>query len=432
MYLKGSSWSMNKRRRSFRPWRILVLLVLIGGLIYVERVVIPVIPPLFISTATPTRDPETFITEARNFVAEGRYAQAVEAYNLAIQATQDNPAPFIEMARIQIYMGDYTEAVTNAELALVISSNNSIAYALRGWAQGLNGDYLGGIGSLEQAIALDPNNSVAYAYLAEVLVLQKQSGGGDLETIDNAIEYSRKAESLAPDTLETLRARGFILQDTGNDLEALDKFKAAVEINPYIFDLHLALGLSYRFTGDNVNAIAEFQKAIALNPTNPLAYTYTARTYASDGNYPGAIQYARDAVKYAPEDPYMHGNYGVMFFRNKQYLDAEKELRLAVQGGITSDGVEVRGLPLDYGRIAEYYSSFGLVLARLNQCSEAIQISSMIQNNLGNDQIAVDNAIVMVEICKENIQNPPLIPTTQTTLTPTLTLTPVVTLTPKP
>jgi hypothetical protein len=53
-----------KRRRPSSPWRILLLVILIGTGMYVNQVVVPATPPLFIPTATPTRSPESFINEA--------------------------------------------------------------------------------------------------------------------------------------------------------------------------------------------------------------------------------------------------------------------------------------------------------------------------------------------------------------------------------
>ena len=61
-----------KRRRRAKPWRIFILAVLVAGAVYVNQVIVPTIPPLFIPTPTPTRSPETFISEGEGFLAEGK------------------------------------------------------------------------------------------------------------------------------------------------------------------------------------------------------------------------------------------------------------------------------------------------------------------------------------------------------------------------
>ena len=47
MYLKGSKWSMNRRRQHFNWFRIAVLTLLIAAGLYLDRVVIPAAPALF-------------------------------------------------------------------------------------------------------------------------------------------------------------------------------------------------------------------------------------------------------------------------------------------------------------------------------------------------------------------------------------------------
>ena len=103
MYLKGSKWNMKrKRRRPSSPWRILLLLVLIGAALYINQVVVPATPPLFIPTPTPTRNPESYINEADALYADGKLVQAIEAYKQAILANPDNPSLYITLAQIQV------------------------------------------------------------------------------------------------------------------------------------------------------------------------------------------------------------------------------------------------------------------------------------------------------------------------------------------
>ena len=115
-----------------------------------------------------------------------------------------------------------------------------MANAIYGWALGYKGDYLGALGAIKKAIDLDPNNGIAYAYEAEVLTLQYQAGQDILGVIQKATDASREAQRLAPNALETHRARGLVLNITQNYEEAVNEFKAAIAINPNIADLHLS------------------------------------------------------------------------------------------------------------------------------------------------------------------------------------------------
>jgi len=78
MYLKGSKWSMNRRRKRINWFRVVLLLLLIAAGIYLDRVIIPAVPQPFVPTATPTRDPESYVAEADVLFQEGKLVQAME------------------------------------------------------------------------------------------------------------------------------------------------------------------------------------------------------------------------------------------------------------------------------------------------------------------------------------------------------------------
>jgi tetratricopeptide (TPR) repeat protein len=425
MYLRGSKWSYRKRRKSFNPWRVIILVILVAGAVYINQVVVPVTPPLFIATPTATRAPGSFVTDAQKLEEQGRISQAIQAYQDAVQADPKNASIYIVLARLQIYSNDYQNGLTNIENALLLNPNNAIALALRGWVKGFLGDWLEAEGSLKEAIRLDQNNAVAYAYYAEVLALESQTTAGTIGTLDKAIEMSKTAKNLNPNLLETHRARGIVLEMTSNYPEAVQEFEAAIELNPNIADLHMALGRNYRAVQEYDKAVEQFNRANAINPTDPMPDTYISRTYATIGEYAKAIQYAQTAVKDSPTDPFMQGNLGVMYYRNHQYNEAIPALRLSVRGGTLPDGSVVKGLPLDYGRVAEYYYTYGLGLAHTGECGEALQISQLLQQGVRDDEVAIYNANEMINICQQ-------VAAGTTTPGPSITATPEVTLTAKP
>jgi len=226
-----------------------------------------------------------------------------------------------------------------------------------------------------------------------------QAGADSLGTIDDAVAASRTAMELSPNTLETHRARGIVLEITSNYSEAAAELEQAIAINDNIADLHLALGRNYRALEQYDLAVEEFNRANALNPADPLPDVYISRTYATVGEYAKAVQFGQQAVADSPEDPWMYGNLGTMYYRNLQYQQAIDNLRLAVRGGIGKDGVSVEGLALEYGRIAEYYYTYGLSLARTGECGEALQISQALLQGVPDDDISQYNANEIINIC---------------------------------
>jgi tetratricopeptide (TPR) repeat protein len=414
---------MRKKSRRSNPFKIIFLVILIAAVIYFDRMVAPTIPQFFQPTPTATRAPESILTDARDLEEEGKYAMAITAYEEAVISDPRNPENFMALARLNVYTGNYEEAVIQAENALLLNPNNDQAMALRGWAIGLSGDYVRAVGALQDAITVNPDNAPAHAYLAEIYIYMVAADQGDLTTMDNAINESRIAESLAPGTLEAHRARALVLEYTSNFEEAVAEYSAAIALNPNLADLHLGLGRNYYYLQEYDDAITEYSKANALNPKDPTPETLISRTYAINGDYQKAIQYAEAAIADDPQNPNLYGNLGLVYSSAAQYLDAIDMLRIAVRGGTSVDGEPVEGLPMDYGRVAQYYYTYGLALAREGQCNEALQISQAVITGLRNDDIAVYNAEEMVNICERLVRegNADITPTSsanQNTVTP--------------
>jgi tetratricopeptide (TPR) repeat protein len=303
------------------------------------------------------------------------------------------------MARLQVFAGLHEEAKTSAENALLLNPNNSMAHAVKAWALNFMEQYPEALAEIQEALKSDPNNALAYAYYTEILIDQ-----GNYDDIETAISMSQKARDLEPNTLETHRARGYVLYATGNYEQAINEYKAALAINDKIWDLHYSLGVVYRINGDFDLASQEMLAAIAFNPENPDIPTDLSRTYATQGQFGKAVQYAEQAVKVTPSNPRLHGNLGFMYYKNSELDKALTHLTLAVRGGTTADGVVVEGLPLQPGRVAdEYYSFYGLALAKKARCNEAVPIFQLILQNIAADQTAFYNANEGIAFCQEQL-----------------------------
>ena len=425
MYLKGSQWSMLKRKKRSNPWVIILLVASIIAVFLFDRMIRPYLPPVLIGymTPTPTRSAESIVGEADALVNSAKYNQAIEAYRLAIAADSKNPSYYLTVSRLEIYSGQYKDAITDAADALLLNSNSSQAFGLQGWAQGFLGDYTNAEGSITNAIQLDPTLAQNYAYKAMVLAFKVIDGLGELGTMQDAIDASKTAVSMAPDLLETHWARGYVLYVTSNYDQAVTELSAAATLNNNIAEIHMELGYSYRALQQYVQAIEEFNRANALNPTDPMPSTYIAAVYATNGEFAKAIQYATTAVNNDPSNPAMWGNLGRMYYHNLQYQDAIPALSLAVHGGVTPDGVVVAGLPLSYtGRVAEYYYTYGLALAKLGYCNEALPISQALQQTVTTDTVSQANAQEIITQCAQFATSRAPTPTAFTT--PTITPSP--------
>jgi tetratricopeptide (TPR) repeat protein len=423
---------MNRRKKRPNWFFISILLLLIAGFTYMDRFIIPTYQSPFVLTATSTPPPEAYITQAQDLFKQGKLSQAIDAYKQAQALKPNDPSIYIAMAQVQVLAGDYKDAQTNAEDALLLNANLSMAHAVRASALDWQGNYLEAEAAVKRALELDPNNADAHAYYSEILVDDYLTGGGTYDSLNTAITESKTALALAPDSLESHRARGYIYEATGNYEEAVREYQAADAINDNIEDVHIQLGSNYRALGSYDKAVEEFTKANTLNPTDPNPDLYISRTYAEVGDYPKAVQYAESAVKAAPSDPNLIGNLGVMYYHNIDWPDAVKELALVVNGGTTDDGQKITALPFTTNtHVTEYYFTYALVLAHLNRCGEALQIAQLVQSRVPSDDTAMTNAAAAIQICQKNLASSPTPPAplatprgTSTPLVPSVTPTP--------
>lgn len=385
-----------KSRKPTNPFTVLFLVSMIGVLWYFYQVEVPDFYERFEPTRTPTRSPESFLNEARDLYAQGKMQPAIDAYAAAIGVGPD-PATYVEMARLMILNGQYEEAIDAAERALVLNSDYSMAYAVKAWALTNLDDPLEADGAVRKAIELDGSNALAYAILSEVLM-----DADPYANIDEASEASKKAKALDPDSIESFRARGYVLEKTGNFEEAIQEYKAALALNDKLWELHYRLGMVYYYSQDYSSATQELNLALSFNPTDPLLPRELAKVSYAAGEYGKAVQYAEQAVKLAPENPIYHAVLGATLYRERKDIKrASDELALYVRGGTTADGVSVEKVSLIADNVVDVnYSIYVLTLTAQDRCQEAMPIIQLILQNVPEDAPSFYNATEALNYCQ--------------------------------
>lgn len=411
-----------KKRPNYFGWAVFGLVLLFGY--YFNQVYLPSQPNPFEPTPTPTRSPESYVTEAEDLFKNGKLTQSIEAYKQAIRSSPQDSTLYVALARLQMWAGQYEEAQNNAESALLLNSKNALAMGVRAWALDFQDRNAEAMDVIEEAVAIDPNNALIQAYYVEVLT---DSG---FDNYPKAAEHSLIALALDPNIVETRRARAYIYSATTGYEQATAELLEAIKINPNIPILHMELADNYRILQATDKAVTEYTLANTLNPADPQPEYLISRTYAGVGDYAKAVQYAEQAVKDDPANARYHGNYGVMLYRNLRWSEAVDQLRIAIYGGRTEDGRDVTPLSLDPNdRFSiEFHYTYALALSRENQCGEALQIVQALQSKVRSNEDAMAAADKSIEICQENLNNPTVdlsTPTPGGTPTPGATDTPL-------
>lgn len=377
-----------KPRRKDSPWRVLVLVVLIIGGLYVVREQIEGASWTrpFDPTPTPTRSADSFFEEGELLYDEGLLDEAIVAYESAFAVDPEDNVALYRLVRLMTFreragevLERYGTRLQDKELADA-RTLTGLCMALD-WHALLNEPdllpvYLElGIVDVqetqaddwfysrelvsrdmvraaqrvcEQALRLDPDLPEAHAYLAEALA--------DRERFGEAISAAQTGVELNPNLPDTQRALAFVYEAQGEYEQAIAAYEAAIAAHPRLSFLHISLGSNYRAIGYRLQlegrweeatpyfeqAVAAFEQAILLNPDDVRSYDEIGWTY---GHYMGddrelkqrGVDYLEEALRQDANYAVAHRHLGQVYYDLRYYEEAipafEKGLEI---GGLTT------------------------------------------------------------------------------------------------
>jgi tetratricopeptide (TPR) repeat protein len=197
-----------------------------------------------------------------------------------------------------------------------------------------------------------------------------------------------------------------VWESLGQYRNAIESYKAAVEINPNLTFLYIFIGRNYLSLNVYRSALVEFEKAAQINETlgviDPVPYIEIAKTYTRDGEFFAAALNAEKALTFNPTKANTYGQLASIYMKARNFEGAQVTFKCAVLGcaaaenltarELLGEGVDVIGLPLTSGTVAFYYLQYASVLAALsrpndNYCDEAFQVLDEVQAKYPEDEV---------------------------------------------
>jgi tetratricopeptide (TPR) repeat protein len=460
MNLTGKKVTFHRKApTNFHPARILFLLGLIFGLVFLARAFdMGVIHRPFDPTPTPTRTNQSFILEAETHFKSGNLPAAINAYQQAITLNPRDASLYAEMARIQVYSSAslstddqkrkrLQEALTAINTAAELAPEDSNVHEIKAFVLDWNSnpvvsgdDSENLLTQAEQeavrALQLDNTNTMALAYYAEVLI--------DSQKYTQAEQYIEQALTRDSGLMDAHRVRGQLWEINGNYLKAIEEYKKATEIMPNLTFIYIYIGLNYRVlaAGDPISpyyidSLDYFEKAANINATlginDPIPYLAIAKDYVQMGEAFVAARNGQKALEMDPTNPDVYGQLGIIYFMGKNYEGSIPALKCAIRGCTPVESCEARqcdpevdpqiaieGMPLSNSTVVYYYT-YGSVLAGLsrvqqNYCPEAITVFREIRAVYGGDKDIMSIVQEGERVC-EFLDNPTV--PTAVAITPT-------------
>jgi tetratricopeptide (TPR) repeat protein len=440
MYLQGKDPHFRHTRKQSNPYRILVFVVLIVFFLSVlTGIVQGDVQPLLMPTPTPTRTSDSFVIEGRTHFEAGNLEAAITAFQRATVLDPENAEILAELARIQTYSSALmttdaersqrlSEALESIDRAKELAPNNSDVLAIRAfvldWSSNpflvdeeTSEDLLNRAeAEVLMALQIDNTNTLALAYYAEVLVSQKKW--------NQAYQYIQQAVERDPTLMDVHRIMAYTYETLGEYNLSIQSYQRAIEIMPNYTYLYIAVGRIYRHLQLYEQALDNFARAANLNEQlgvkDPTPYLAIANTYAQKGEFFAAALNVQKALTFAPANPSVYGQLGVIYHKSRNYEGAIPALECSIEGCDAEVSCEVRkcnpetdpmvpveGLPLSGSTVVNYFT-YGSVLSGLHRpgddkCDKAMDIFSQLRGQYAEDPTVMSIVRAGEEICSYNL-----------------------------
>jgi tetratricopeptide (TPR) repeat protein len=221
-----------------------------------------------------------------------------------------------------------------------------------------------GLALLERAAAADPDSPLTHAALAEAQ-WWKYFLTGDKAWLQRAAASVADAERRNPDLAEVHRAAGIVQATSGWYDQAEAHYLRAIELDPGNSDAYRRLGNVYNANSNAEKALAAYVRAIELEPEQYRNHQALGSFYNDRAEYEKALQHFQKTVALAPQEPVAHFVLGTVYASLGRFAEAEREHRLALDLGETSNALNALGSVLMYeGRDQEATTYFRRALER--------------------------------------------------------------------
>jgi tetratricopeptide (TPR) repeat protein len=124
---------------------------------------------------------------------------------------------------------------------------------------------------------------------------------------------------------------GITLNDAGKYNEAIEKYNAAIKLDPNYANAYYEIGYTLFTSGKEKDAIPYLEKVLVLNPNAGGAYDMLGSIYDDDKQTAKALEYYRKGIKADPEYQRSHFNIAITLYREGQVAEAEGYAATAIK-----------------------------------------------------------------------------------------------------
>ena len=234
-------------------------------------------------------DKDMFMMRGRHALSEGKYAQAIENFNVLSQLDTSDYWTFFFRGIAKYNLGDLRGAKTDFDRSVRLNPIFTNGYHYRGITESRFGNYESALADLQQAIDLRPGYVGLY--------------------FSRGVTY-------------------FLAQQFDKAIKDFDRY---IRKEPKDPSAYLNRGASYLFLGDTLKAVNDYNKAIKLDRFDPEGYVRRGRLYASQKMHDLAIEDMNKAIELDTSNTFAYFNRAIMYYEQEKYQDAMNDLNRVLE-----------------------------------------------------------------------------------------------------
>ncbi len=234
-------------------------------------------------------DKDIFHMRGRQAIADGKYALAIENFNVLARLDTTDHWTFFFRGIAKYNLGDLRGAKRDFDRSVRLNPVFTSGFHYRGITESRFGNYEAALEDLQHAIDLRPGYEGLY--------------------FSRGVTY-------------------FLAQQFDNAIHDFDKY---IRKSPKDPSAYLNRGASYLFLGDTLKAVNDYNKAIKLDRFDPEGYVRRGRLYATQKKYDLALADMDRAIELDTANTFAYFNRAIMYYEQEKYREAMSDLNRVLQ-----------------------------------------------------------------------------------------------------
>jgi tetratricopeptide (TPR) repeat protein len=255
--------------------------------------------------------------------SQGRYSQAIKAYDKAIKAVPDNFTAWFNKGNSLLEMRRFREALQSFNKVTTLSPGNPQGWLGKGTALQCVENYTDALNSYDKALAIDPTQAEAW--------LRKGIINGALERYEESLEYLDKALSITPNHPIAFFYKGIVYLTLDNLVDAVECFGKSVSLKPDFSEAWYHLSKAYIRTTQYAEALDAANTALSVNPGYVAASIQKGIILKILRKYDDAMDVLERTKKAIPDNAIIHRELGMLYARQGKHQSAIDSLTRAIK-----------------------------------------------------------------------------------------------------